>query len=131
MSLPFALNMLLRGLVICATAYALGRAVQVFHVRVNYTRKVNHFVIFGSPILIDMLLPFSGAPGQEIVQAALFGALVVLLIRPVRERVPAVATMFASFDRPEDRPPSQPTRRHTSVPVDPWAEWNEQVQRHI
>jgi dolichol kinase len=85
-------------------AYATGLLVQIRHVKVNYTRKINFFNLFLLPFLLKRLFPFEHTPTLIVFGGALTGVFFLVLTEPVRKRVPVFATMFASFDRPEDRP---------------------------
>lgn len=75
-------------------------------VRVNYTRKINHFALFFMPIFLAPLFPHE----PTLATVAVTGSIIILALsiyaEPVRTRVPLLATMFAAFDRPEDRPHS-------------------------
>lgn len=89
---------------LCAIAFLCGILVQKWGVRVNYTRKINHFALFCLPQAIDDLFLVSRGVVPGIVNGfatvAMFGA----FWEPVRSRVSWAQTMFLSFDRPEDRP---------------------------
>lgn len=91
--------------------YLTGLLVVKKGVKVNYTRKINHFALLVIPFLLDMImrppesLKTDGA--NYLLQAIglLSGLLFFLLfIEPVRKRVGFLRTAFASLDRPEDRP---------------------------
>jgi dolichol kinase len=85
-------------------AYLSGLLVQYRSVRVNYTRKVNFFALFLVPLLVDYLLPYKASQVGAVVHRFLFMGLLLAFVRPIRERLPFAATMFSSYDRPEDRP---------------------------
>lgn len=74
--------------------------------KINYTRKINHFAIFFIPVFIDQQLDSETFTDVVYLSISALGTLVFLLIflQPVRERVPVFQFMFAGFDRPEDRP---------------------------
>ncbi len=87
-------------------AYASGLLVQIKNVRVNFTRKINHFALFFVPAFVDYLFQ-NNAPNTSVsvINEAIFSvASFMVFIKPIRARVPAIATAFSSFDRPEDRP---------------------------
>jgi len=74
--------------------------------RVNYTRKINHFAIFFIPVFVDQQLAsetFTSVVYLSISAAATLGFLVIF-VEPIRKRVPVFQLMFDGFDRPEDRP---------------------------
>ena len=82
-----------------------GRAVQAGYIRVNYTRKINHFLLFlWQFTLRDMLAADVGAAVHALDQVLTFALTIAIFARPLRDRSPALATMFAAYDRPEDRP---------------------------
>ncbi|MGR9073684.1 MAG: hypothetical protein ACU833_11525 [Gammaproteobacteria bacterium] len=84
--------------------YVNGLAVKYRNVRVNYTRKINHFVLFFSPLLLMDFFPYDRT-GLTFFWGSLLTLLSLLIFSyPVRRRVSVLATMFMSFDRPEDRP---------------------------
>ena len=74
--------------------------------KINYTRKINHFAIFFIPVFIDQQLASETFTDVVYLSVSALGTLVFLLIflQPVRERVPVFQFMFEGFDRPEDRP---------------------------
>lgn len=100
----FWLSELARTAVLLLTACALGVWVQRTGIRVNYTRKIQHFVILFFPLALYSYLPYEGSPFTVAASGAVFVASLALFARPLRVRVRFLATAFASFDRPEDRP---------------------------
>lgn len=85
-------------------AYLCGLLVRYKRVRVNYTRKVNFFALYLVPMLVDYLMPYKASQLGSVLHTCLFMVILLAFIRPVRERFPLAATMFSSYDRPEDRP---------------------------
>ena len=74
--------------------------------RVNYTRKINHFAIFFIPVFVDQQLAsetFTDVVYLSISAVATLSFLVIFF-EPIRKRVPLFQLMFDGFDRPEDRP---------------------------
>ena len=74
--------------------------------RVNYTRKINHFAIFFIPVFVDQQLAsetFTNVVYLSVSAVATLSFLVIF-IEPIRKRVPMFQLMFDGFDRPEDRP---------------------------
>ena len=84
--------------------YGLGLLVERRGWRVNYTRKLNHFVLFAIPFLFRPALPYEGRLWMIFVSAAGFLIPVSFLMEPVRRRFRFLQTIFAAIDRPEDRP---------------------------
>ena len=86
--------------------YASGCLVYYKGVKVNYTRKINHFALFFIPLFIDNILPV-----QLSIELMIIGSLVsvsglIIYIKPFRSHSRIVQRMYLSFDRPEDRPNS-------------------------
>lgn len=104
MDYAFWLNQVVKVLTLYAVAYATGCWVQRSHIKVNYTRKINHFVLFFLPYLLTTLNPFTPTLATTLVGSVIGILTLALYVRPLRDRYPAIARMFSSFDRPEDRP---------------------------
>jgi len=71
--------------------------------KVNYTRKIQHFAAYATPILIRS--PFHTENWLTVCwgdMATLLGFLIV--IKPIRESHAFFMMQFNAFDRPEDRP---------------------------
>jgi len=94
----------LKILLLCGIAFLCGVLVKSRGVKVNYTRKINHFALFCVPQVIDDLLYVSRGVGTGIVNGLATVALFGVFWEPVRSRIGWAQTMFQSFDRPEDRP---------------------------
>jgi dolichol kinase len=90
--------------ILYTTAFVCGLLVLRLGVRVNYTRKINHFVLFFVPIYLATLFSHQ----QSMITVGMTGLLLMgsigMYSAPIRGRVPVLNTMFLSFDRPEDRP---------------------------
>ena len=104
MDASFGVSQALIFLGLGLVAYLCGLLVRHRHVRVNYTRKVNFFALFLVPLLVNYLVPYAASPVATTLRTAFFILFLGIFARPVRERVALVATMFLSYDRPEDRP---------------------------
>lgn len=89
---------------ILAVQYLTGLLVLRKGVKVNYTRKINHFALFLIPLFLGWLFDLEQSLGRFIFACGLMTAFLGIYIRPVRESIPAIGVMFCSFDRPEDRP---------------------------
>lgn len=85
-------------------AYLCGLLVRHGNVLVNYTRKVNFFALFLIPNLVSYLMPYPVSPVTTTLRTVFFILTLAVFAAPIRERIPVVATMFLSYDRPEDRP---------------------------
>ncbi len=84
--------------------FASGLLVIHYHVKVNYTRKINHFLLFVVPILFNQSYVTDRSVGLFVLGAFMAVAKFVFYTRPFRERFSFLRIMFRSFDRPEDRP---------------------------
>ena len=84
--------------------YANGRWVIRRGIRVNYTRKINHFAVFFLPPLLRVFVPYDYNPQAFLVDIGLTFFFLTMFTRPFRSRSSVLLTMFRSFDRPEDRP---------------------------
>jgi hypothetical protein len=85
-------------------AYLCGRLVERFGMKVNYTRKIGHFITVGMPWVLQQSFNLDKNLTAVALAAVITPMNLAIYVKPIRERVPAVATMFRSFDRPEDRP---------------------------
>ena len=85
-------------------AYLCGLLARHRNVRVSYTWKVNFFALFLVPTLLTYLIPYEASLVTKTLRTVSFILFLGIFPRPVRERIVFVATMFLSYDRPEDRP---------------------------
>jgi dolichol kinase len=100
----FWLNEIIRTAVLFVSAYFLGLWVMRRGVRVNYTRKIQHFTLFFVPMVLAAYIPFTPSLYTVFGSGLVFLASLALFTQPIRSRSTLIATAFASFDRPEDRP---------------------------
>lgn len=100
----FWLNKALVMSILLGISYCTGHLVLNKGVKVNYTRKINHFALFFIPMFITKVLVIERSPENYYIGAAIAILSLFLYLKPIRSRVPVVNQMFASFDRPEDRP---------------------------
>ena len=98
------LNQLLEFVMIHCIAFIGGILVIRQNWKVNYTRKINHFFVFFAPYAIKLIFPFQETLYTQIIIALVGLATLSIYIIPVRQNIKIVATMYAAFDRPEDRP---------------------------
>ena len=100
----FWINQLIKYIILITISYINGLLVRHYGVKVNYTRKINHFSLFFIPMYIETISPYEKSLGLFIL-GSVFGVFTLIIyIKPLRERLTIIATMFLSFDRPEDRP---------------------------
>ena len=85
-------------------AYASGSLVYYKGVKVNYTRKINHFALFFVPMVLDNIVPLEPSIESIIIGSSLSVGSLIIYIKPVRNKSRIIQRMFLSFDRPEDRP---------------------------
>lgn len=84
--------------------YCTGLWVRYRGIKVNYTRKINHFALFFVPVFLRSVFPYEGSLERFIMGCVLGTLLLFIYIKPIRDKISIIATMFLSFDRPEDRP---------------------------
>src|SRR5262249_13187247 len=90
--------------ILATVAYLAGLLAGV-GVKVSYTRKVNFFAIFLTPLALARTLPaHHGGPWTTALHSIVGLAMFLPLTKPIRTRVPLFGTMFRSFDRREDAP---------------------------
>lgn len=104
MEAVFLLNQGVKAFLLYMIQYGNGLLVLHKGIRVNYTRKINHFALFFIPTYIDRIFAYENSFGLFSLSCVFVILSLLLYIRPLRERVFFIATMFRSFDRPEDRP---------------------------
>ncbi len=73
-------------------------------VKVNYTRKINHFAFFFLPVLLQSFIAYSYSATTFIADIVFVFVFLTIFVAPMRNRFKPVAVMFRSIDRPEDRP---------------------------
>ncbi len=100
----YLLNQAVNLILLVAIQYGNGLLVIHKNVKVNYTRKINHFLLFFIPIFVNRGYAYEETVGLFILGAVLAVAKFVFYTRPFRERFNIIKVMFSSFDRPEDRP---------------------------
>jgi phytol kinase len=104
MNCPFLLNQFVLLAALFSIYYVGGRLVRNHGVKVNYTRKINHFAIFFLPFALDSLFAYEKTGTTKTLSLLVGIGTVAVFVRPIRERFAVLQTMFLSFDRPEDRP---------------------------
>lgn len=100
----FLLNMTIKAFCLYLIQYLTGLLVEHRGIKVNYTRKINHFSLFFIPTYLDRVFAYRQTFGLFILGILLTVLSLVVYVRPLRERYAVIGTMFRSFDRPEDRP---------------------------
>ncbi len=101
---PFWTGELLKVISLYAVSWLSAQLVIHHRVRVNYTRKINHFALFFMPMLLTLLIEYERTFPTAVVSSTTLLLAILLMTAPVRRRIPFFATAFRSFDRPEDRP---------------------------
>lgn len=102
--LAFLLNQSINLFSLVAIQYLNGLLVTYKDVKVNYTRKINHFLLFFIPIAVNRGYVLEDMTWLYVLGAFLAVGKFVFYVQPLRERCRFIAVMFSSFDRPEDRP---------------------------
>jgi phytol kinase len=78
--------------------YCTGLLVRYKGIKVNYTRKINHFALFFVPLFLRSIFPYEGSLERFIVGCVLGTLLLFIYIKPIRDKISIIATMFLSFD---------------------------------
>lgn len=84
--------------------YVSGQLVRRKGIKVNYTRKINHFAIFFLPTILGLVFVYDKSSLTRVLSLVFAICTTFIFIQPIRERSGIVRTMFLSIDRPEDRP---------------------------
>ncbi len=100
----FWINQTLQVGTLASVAYGAGILVGTYGLKVNYARKISFFAIFLAPLVIVHLAPYHHSLETTGMRSLIGVGMFAMLAAPIRSRVPVLATMFRSFDRPEDRP---------------------------
>ena len=101
---PEFLRIIAQTVILITVAYASGSLVYYKGVKVNYTRKINHFALFFDPMFIDKIIPTELSIQSIIIGSFLAVGSLLIYIKPIRNKSCIIERMFLSFDRPEDRP---------------------------
>ena len=95
-----------KGFALTAVMLSTGVLARYFNVKVNYTRKINHFAIFFLPVFIDQ--QFNAETFTDFIYLAISAMItttsLLAFYEPIRKAIPPFQLMFEGFDRPEDRP---------------------------
>jgi len=104
METVFLITVTVKSFTLYLIQYCTGLLVEHKGIKVNYTRKINHFALFIIPTYLDRVFAYQETFGLFVSGLALVLVSLAVYVRPLRERYPIINTMFRSFDRPEDRP---------------------------
>ncbi len=94
----------LRMAMLAIANYLGGLAVRHWRVKVNYTRKIFHFVLFGTPFLLQPFYPFENTWWSSAITLSFLLGYLLVVLEPIRRRISFFDICFAAVDRPEDRP---------------------------
>jgi phytol kinase len=103
-NIPFLINQGVLVSLLLGIYYATGKLVALKGVRVNYTRKINHFALFFLPFGLGLFFAYQKTIFTRAAGLLIAISMLSLFIKPLREQSGIIRTMFLSFDRPEDRP---------------------------
>ena len=101
---PVLLKGVIQTVILFSIQYVSGSLVYYKGIKVNYTRKINHFALFFVPMFLDKFIPVKPSLELLIIGSILAVAGLIIYIKPVRIKSNFIQRMFLSFDRPEDRP---------------------------
>lgn len=100
----FWIGELLKVLVLFASTFLLGHYLVRRGVRVNYTRKIFHFIFIFFPVFISTVLPFSASLTSTLISGAVVLVCLAFMVEPLRKKSYFLRTCFSAIDRPEDQP---------------------------
>jgi phytol kinase len=100
----FWINELIKVLVFFSSTFLLGKFLVAKGVRVNYTRKIFHFIFFFFPIFLAAQLPFKPTLFSTLLSGIVLIVCLGLMWQPIRTRSHFLSTAYSAIDRPEDRP---------------------------
>ncbi len=100
----FWIGEILKVVVFFLAAFALGKWLVQKGVKVNYTRKIFHFVFFFLPVYLAERLPFESSAHTTLISGAVVLICLGVLSEPFRSKSGFLATAYSAIDRPEDRP---------------------------
>jgi dolichol kinase len=100
----FWLNEGIKAMVLTSAAYLLGMWVITRGVRVNYTRKILHFLLFFVPLYLAPVIPYQSSTFTIVAGGCIVVLCILALAESFRRRSVFLRTAFAGIDRPEDRP---------------------------
>jgi len=84
--------------------YVCGLCVIHYNLKVNYTRKINHFAFFFLPTLLSSVIEYPYSAATFFIDLICAFVFLTFFIAPLRNKFRVLFVMFCSFDRPEDRP---------------------------
>ena len=104
MSELYWLSRILFYVLVFAITCTCGRFVELGRIKVNYTRKVEHFALFLIPPALYTFLPFEKSFSTVIVDMMLMVGFCMIHIKWIRNASALIDLSFKCVDRPEDRP---------------------------
>lgn len=104
MSTEFLFNTILFLLLYFGISFGAGQLVLMRGVKVNYTRKINHFSLYFVPLLVDKIVPYEITSATGLARLGIILFCLGVMIRPIRQQIRFTEVMYVGFDRPEDRP---------------------------
>ena len=104
MTYSFIVFQILKFAILFGIAVITGVLVRDHGLKVNYTRKINHFAISFLPELLYKAIHYEMNNMTVVAGAIISLGYFIFFIPPLRRRVKAFETAFYAIDRPEDRP---------------------------
>ena len=100
----FWINEFVKIVVFFTSTFALGKYLVSRGVKVNYTRKIFHFIFFFFPIYLASVLPFKSSFLTTLLSGGILLLAMGLMWEPIRRHSGFLQTAYSAIDRPEDRP---------------------------
>ena len=83
----FFINQLVEFLFLHLLAITEGWLVLSLGMKVNYTRKINHFFVFFSPFLLKTIIPYESTLATTLLLPVVSLLSLCIYIKPIRERI--------------------------------------------
>lgn len=97
MSTEFLLNTMLFLILYFGISFGAGQLVLVQGVKVNYTRKINHFSLYFVPLLVDRIVSYEITLATGLARLGIILFCLGVMVRPIRERIRFVEIMYVGL----------------------------------
>ena len=83
---PVLLKGVIQTVILFSIQYVTGSLVYYKGIKVNYTRKINHFALFFVPMFLDKFIPVKPSLELLIIGSILAVTGLIIYIKPVRNK---------------------------------------------
>ena len=91
---PVLLKGVIQTVILFSIQYVSGSLVYYKGIKVNYTRKINHFSLFFVPMFLDKFIPVKPSLELLIIGSILAVTGLIIYIKPVRIKSNLIQRMF-------------------------------------